>query len=175
MGYHNYPKKIKAPKKIKKEIEAVTPEPVGRPKKVVDLEIAENMAKILCTAEEIAATLNIDADTLNSRIQAEYDCNFSEWYKRFSQGGKASLRRSMWKMVVDNDNPSCSMAIWLSKQTLGMRDSFEEERPKVMPVFIEYHGKTIELSTTTERKEIDNGKETSTENAKITETKMLTE
>lgn len=89
----------------------------------IDKELFEKMCHIQCTEVEICSILNICEDTLNSWCKNEYGMNFSETYKKYSAGGKMSLRRTMFKQAENNP----TMAIWLSKQYLGMKDSIEEK------------------------------------------------
>ena len=97
----------------------------GRPYKDVDWALAEKLAYIQCTAVEIAATLGIDDNTLVNACKRENKLTFSEWYKKHSENGKCSLRRSLWKMAT-SEKPNPAIAIWLSKQYIGMRDRIDE-------------------------------------------------
>lgn len=92
---------------------------VGRPRKEIDFKLVENMCQIQCTKSEIASVLQVSEDTIEKRIAEQYNCNFTEYYKRHSEGGKASLRRSMFKSAHKGN---VTAQIWLSKQHLGMRD-----------------------------------------------------
>lgn len=83
----------------------------------------EGMCFIQCTKEEICNIFKVSDDTLTRWCKNEYGLNFEEAYKKFSSGGKMSLRRNMFKQAEKNP----TMAIWLSKQHLGMRDSFPDE------------------------------------------------
>jgi hypothetical protein len=98
----------------------------GRPLKGIDWELAKKLAHIQCTAVEIAATLGVDDNTLVNACKRENKQTFSEWYKKHSENGKCSLRRSMWKMATDT-KPNPTMAIWLSKNYLGMKDTIEQQ------------------------------------------------
>jgi len=98
--------------------------PGGRPLATIDWGLAEKLAHIQCTAIEMAATLGIDDETLANACKRENKMSFSQWYKKHSANGKCSLRRSMWKMAT-GDRPNPTMAIWLSKNHLGMTDNLE--------------------------------------------------
>lgn len=89
--------------------------PAGRPKKEIDYESVEKLAKIQCTQEEIANFLDISTRTLLR------DDKFKEIYERGKECGKASLRRIQWKHA----EKSASMAIFLGKQYLGQKDNVE--------------------------------------------------
>lgn len=113
----------------------------GRPR--LDFDLADTdtrsqfikMVEIQCTAEEIASVFNVSADTLDRRIKEFYgsESSFAEIYKKHSARGKSSLRRYMFKMAEKNP----TMAIWLSKQHLGMKDRHEIEQSQVIQINID--------------------------------------
>lgn len=96
----------------------------------------EGMCFVQCTKEEICAILDVSDKTLTRWCIETYGVNFDGAYKRFSQGGKMSLRRNMFKQAEHNP----SMAIWLSKQHLGMKDVVEvdtgEEEDKAREILV---------------------------------------
>jgi hypothetical protein len=85
---------------------------VGRPSKEIDWKMVESLAQIQCTAMEIAAVMNIPHSTLTGRAE------FSEVYEKGKENGKASLRRTQFKLAQKN----AALAIWLGKQLLGQRE-----------------------------------------------------
>ena len=91
----------------------------GRPRKEIDIDQLRNMVRIQCTAEECADVLDVDADTIGARLKEAGYRGFSDFYKRYSGEGMASLRRAQWKAAQDG-NPT--MLVWLGKQMLGQRD-----------------------------------------------------
>lgn len=93
----------------------------GRPKKVINQKLFENLCGIQCTEAEICGVLGCSADTLNRWCKRTYKMTFADTYKSKSQVGKSSLRRAQWKLAEKN----ASMAIWLGKQYLGQRDIVE--------------------------------------------------
>jgi len=98
------------------------PKKAGRPRKEIDFKIFENLCFIQCTKSEICSALGIDEGTLDRRLKEQYKANFSVIYKKFSEGGKISLRRLLW----DHAKKSAATAIFLSKNMLGMRDQPEQ-------------------------------------------------
>lgn len=90
-------------------------------------EDAEQLAHMQCTQAEICGFLKIDVDTFCRKIQEKYGFGFSEWKAKFSEGGKASLRRRMWYQAMSDGKDSVKAAIWLSKNYLGMKDSITHE------------------------------------------------
>lgn len=78
-----------------------------------------NLAAIQCTAEEVAAVLEISPDTLHRRIKETHDTSTLEFLASHSHGGKVSLRRAQFKLAEEG-NPT--MQIWLGKQYLNQKD-----------------------------------------------------
>ena len=91
---------------------------VGRPKKEINWKLFQNLCKIQCTQQEIAAAFEINPETLRLRAEEEYKAEFSVIYKRFTEAGKCSLRRFQFRLAKKN----AAMAIWLGKQWLGQRE-----------------------------------------------------
>lgn len=95
----------------------------GRPKKEIDQKLFENLCDIQCTLAEIADVLDCSEDTIERWCKRTYDMNFADAFKKYSAGGKASLRRIQFKLA----EKSAAMAIFLGKNYLGQRDSIEQE------------------------------------------------
>lgn len=89
----------------------------------INKKMFENLCGYMCTEVEIADIFDVDEDTLNTWCKKTYGCTFSETYKKYSAVGKMSLRRSMFKKAIEDENPT--VQIWLSKQYLGMKDKVE--------------------------------------------------
>lgn len=85
--------------------------------------IFESLCSIQCTREEICAVLNVSKDTLLRWCKATYETDFETIFEQKKMYGKMSLRRTMFKQA----EKSPVMAIWLSKQHLGMKDEVEIE------------------------------------------------
>lgn len=83
----------------------------------------EGLCAIQCTKEEICGVLGVSDKTLDEWCRTNYGENFSVIFAQKRQVGKMSLRRNMFRQAEKNP----TMAIWLSKQHLGMRDSFPDE------------------------------------------------
>ena len=86
--------------------------PAGRPKKVIDYNLTEKLAHIMCTQEEIATMFDCDVRTL------QRDEEFCRVFKKGKENGKMSLRRAQMRLAQTN----ASMAIWLGKNMLGQTD-----------------------------------------------------
>jgi hypothetical protein len=95
---------------------------MGRPEKPIDWKIFEDLCHIQCTHDELASVCHVAKSTLYERAQKHYGEDFPTVYKRYSEGGKASLRRTQFKMSQKN----ATMAIWLGKQYLGQKDNAEQ-------------------------------------------------
>ena len=88
----------------------------GRPKKEINYKVAETLASIFCTQEEIASVLDVSVRTL------QRDEEFCRIYKKGQEKAKSSLRRMQFKLAEKNS----AMAIFLGKQYLGQKDVIEE-------------------------------------------------
>ena len=91
---------------------------MGRPIKEINQKTFEGLCQIQCTEEEICAILDVSDETLNKWCKNTYGKTFLEVFREKRIGGKASLRRSQWKLAETN----ATLAIWLGKQYLGQRD-----------------------------------------------------
>lgn len=89
--------------------------PAGRPKKEINYKLAEGLASIFCTLDEIASVLDISTRTL------QRDEEFCRIFKKGQETAKSSLRRLQWKHA----EKSATMAIFLGKQYLGQKDNVE--------------------------------------------------
>ena len=65
---------------------------LARPRKEIDYKVLEELCNIHCTGEECAAILGVDYDTLNSELKVIGEGGFSDYFKKYSSGGKASFR-----------------------------------------------------------------------------------
>lgn len=100
-----------------------TGNPSGRPPKEINWSEFEKLCEIQCTQSEIASIFNIHRETLNLKISEHYGEDFPTIYKKYSEVGKSSLRRTQFKLAQKNT----SMAIWLGKQWLGQKDHSKED------------------------------------------------
>ncbi|MEL7610846.1 MAG: hypothetical protein AAGU74_15240 [Bacillota bacterium] len=93
----------------------------GRPKVEwgdKEWKIFEELCNIQCTMQEICRVLGVTDKTLTRLVKEKYGTSFSAAYRKFAEGGKASLRRYQFNLAQKN----ATMAIWLGKQYLGQRD-----------------------------------------------------
>jgi len=86
-------------------------------------ETFESLCAIQCTREEIAGVLNVSDSTLYRWCKETYGTDFDTIFRQKRENGKASLRRSQWKLAEKNP----TMSIWLGKQYLRQRDNIEVE------------------------------------------------
>lgn len=103
-----------------------TGNPNGRPKKDLDEKIFKNLCAIQCTEEEIAGIFECSPDTVDRWCKRTYGEGFAETYKKHSQQGKVSLRRTQFKLA----EKSAAMAIFLGKQYLGQVDNVTVNAPQ---------------------------------------------
>lgn len=98
------------------------PNPGGRKPKTYDPEIFKRLCEIHCTQREIESVLGGRFDSINNWCKKTFEMGFADSHKYYMEGGKASLRRSQFKLSQTN----ATMAIWLGKQYLGQRDIPQE-------------------------------------------------
>lgn len=94
---------------------------MARPRIEIDLDQFKGLCSIQCTEEEIALWFKCSVDTIERWCKRELNMSFAEAFKRYSVGGKISLRRIQFRLAETNT----SMAIWLGKQYLGQKDQQE--------------------------------------------------
>lgn len=94
---------------------------MARPRIEINKEHFENLCGLQCTLEEISNWFKCSEDTIERWCKRELKMSFADAFKKYSVGGKISLRRWQFKMAEHN----CTMAIWLGKQYLGQTDKQE--------------------------------------------------
>lgn len=87
-----------------------------------DIDEFKKLCEIHCTLDEIAGFFDVSIDTVERFCKRELGETFAECYKKFSAGGKISLRRVMWQKALSGNT---KMMIWLSKNELGYRDHLD--------------------------------------------------
>ena len=99
---------------------------MGRPRKVLDEDLVMELAKIGCTAQEIADMFQVDRKTIYNN------------YKHILHEGwshmKESLRRAQYKAAM---NGNVTMLIWLGKQSLGQKDQPVDHSSPVKKIKLE--------------------------------------
>jgi hypothetical protein len=96
--------------------------PGGRPKVKMSLEEVENLSRLNCTMDELAAYFGADVRTVQLRAQREPA--FRAAIERGQAMGRLSVRRQQIRLM---DQGNATMAIFLGKQLLGQRDRLEAE------------------------------------------------
>ena len=94
---------------------------MGRPRKEINSVEFEKLCGLQCTLAEIAGFFDCSEDTIESWCKREFNETFSETFKKYSAGGKLTLRRNMLRL----SEKSAVMAIFLAKNWLGMTDNVE--------------------------------------------------
>jgi hypothetical protein len=110
---------------------------IGRPPAPIDPDLAERLAAMFCTDEEIADFFGVGIRTLQRRKKK------AEFRERLSQGrnrGKISLRRLQWMTANSGDRSGVVMQIWLGKQILNQKDrvSNEHSGPDGAPIEVSH-------------------------------------
>lgn len=120
---------------------------MGRPLKEIRWEQFEELCSLQCTQSEIASVLFVSHETLARRVQDHYEDTYQNVYKKYSEGGKSSLRRFQYNLAKKNT----AMAIWLGKQWLGQKDN--HEMVQVPPELIGSYQKLLEQIALNQAKE----------------------
>lgn len=94
----------------------------GRPRIEIDVEEFKKLCTMQATLEEIAGWFDCSADTIENFCKREFKTTFSDAFKRFSAGGKISLRRKQFHVAMDGN---ATMLIFLGKQYLGQSDKVD--------------------------------------------------
>ena len=95
---------------------------MARPKKKIDYDLAERLARIHCTNEEIASCLGISKSYWYDLIKR--DAKLSDTIEKARDEGRASLRRLQWQNATQGN---VTMQIWLGKQILSQNDISRNE------------------------------------------------
>lgn len=99
-----------------------TGNPMGRPKKEIDVDQFRKLCALQCTEVEIAAFFECDQDTVCNWCKRTFGMTFLDTYKVFSSQGKIALRRYQFKQAEKNP----AMAIFLGKNWLEQTDKVEQ-------------------------------------------------
>jgi len=98
----------------------------GRPKIELDIKKLETLCAMQCTQAEIESVLNMNRETINQRVIESEKMTFPNFYKLKRKYGKASLRRQIWLKANSDDPKNNNIAIFLSKNYLGMSDRIDK-------------------------------------------------
>ena len=125
----------------------------GRPAREIDQRLFENACRLMCTEKELKFLLGVGSDHLYKWVRETYNNQtLGEVMDHFSAEGKMSVRRNLFRLSERN----AQACIFLAKNWLGMRESFEiENNTPIEPLKIEVTGvdnaeriKMIEASIT---------------------------
>jgi len=110
---------------------------MARPIKPIDIRQVEELARIGCTEDDMAAVLGVSVDTIQRRKRSSEE--FCGAIKRGQATTRNSLRRLQLKKALEGN---VTMLIWLGKQLLGQSDAqtLSHEGPQGGPIqYIEVH------------------------------------
>ena len=105
----------------------------GRPKFILDEEEFKKLMRLHATITEVAGWFEVSAEAVDSACKRQFGMPFSECFKKFSAGGKISLRRAQW--IAATERLNTSMLIWLGKQYLDQKDFVEHSVNQEKPAF----------------------------------------
>lgn len=99
---------------------------MARPKKEIDFDAFRKLCAIQCTLSEIASFFECSEDTIERWCKRELRMSFAEAFKKHSEKGKISLRRTQFKLA----ETSTAMAIFLGKNYLNQSDKVFVNAPE---------------------------------------------
>jgi len=126
--------------------------PVGRPRKNINPEIVEALARIQCTDSEIAAVLDVNERTIQR--------NFAAILKKGREAGKQSLKRMQYKLAEEGN---ATMQIWLGKQYLGQKDKVEHTGKGGGPIAVNVSHRVTSFDWESFRQELEYQKQRAVE------------
>jgi hypothetical protein len=89
---------------------------LGRPRKVLDIELMEKLAYLNCTYEELASVANCSVDTIRREMKSP---TFSEAVLKGKAEGNISLKRQLRQMAL---NGNIAALIFDLKNSCGYSD-----------------------------------------------------
>jgi hypothetical protein len=109
----------------------------GRPEFVLDEDEFKKLMRLHATLSETAGWFDVSEDTIEAACKRQFNLSFSECFKKWSAGGKISLRRAQWIAATEKHNTA--LLIWLGKQYLGQKDMIEHSgNPDKAPIQLAY-------------------------------------
>ena len=92
----------------------------------------QELCKMQCEKDEICGVLGVTEKVLDRQIKEHLNCEFDSIFNVLSAPGKICLRRYQFRMA----KTSPQMAIFLGKNYLGQRDSFDDKNQSHAPLGI---------------------------------------
>lgn len=123
---------------------------MARPKKEINQQLFESLCAMQCTEVEICNVLDVTDKTLTKWCKEIYKMSFSECYKLKSAKGKASLRRTQYKLAESGNS---TMLVWLGKQWLNQSENPIQDEIKLKE--LELKIKEFELKEKLIAKQLD--------------------
>lgn len=134
------------PKELDKRRFNFLPNPTETKYDKIDGEQVKALCSIGCTQIEIASVLGVSQPVLDKYLNEFHGMSFREFFKKYADGFKVSLRRLQMKSAEGEYDeelgrytmfPSVPMQIWLGKQFLDQKDKNETviDEKKSIPQF----------------------------------------
>jgi hypothetical protein len=108
-------------------------ENMGAPRKEVSWTEFQKLCEMQCTQQEIASFFDMTIETLNKRVKEKHSVTFLEYFKKYKDIGRISLRRKQHHLATNDSR----MAIFLGKNYLGQSDKQAIELDK--PIQLRYN------------------------------------
>lgn len=94
-----------------------------RPEKDINWDVVEQLMKFGSSGVEIAGNLRIQKDTFYKRFKRKYGHSYQDYHADAHEGGKASLRASLWSKALNNKSPgNAQLLLFMGRCILGLKE-----------------------------------------------------
>lgn len=112
----------------------------GRPEKMVDWNLVDELLMADCTGVEIAPHFDMSVYTFYDRIRDEFGMNLTEYSFIKKSQGDACLRKRQYDKALDGDT---SMLIWLGKNRLRQKDRETDKELEEIKAKLDFFAQTV--------------------------------
>lgn len=96
---------------------------MARPKKQINWDVVEQLMKYGSSGVEISGNLRIQKDTFYRQFKQKYGTSYQDYHADVHEGGKASLRASLWSKALNNKSPgNAQLLLFMGRCILGMKE-----------------------------------------------------
>lgn len=92
----------------------------GRPEKLVDWDMVDDLLLAGCMGSEIAPYFDMHPDTLYKKVEEKFNVTFSVYSQQKKSKGDGCLRKAQFDKAIGGDN---TMLVWLGKNRLDQKET----------------------------------------------------
>jgi len=97
-------------------------EGVGRPEKLIDWDLVDDLLMAGCLGTEIASNFDMHPDTFYRRVEEKKNIGFTEYCQQKRSKGKSFIRKKQFDKALEGDN---TMLVWVGKQLCDQKENNE--------------------------------------------------